>query len=562
MLLSNDVEWLPMLMGLLGGLALFLYGIGKMCDSLQEISGRRLKSWLASVTRNRWLGAFSGATVTAVIQSSSVTTILVVGFVSAGLMNMTQSIGVIMGANIGTTVTAQIVAFKITKLSLVFVAVGFSCHFFGKEEKIKAYGSAILGLGLLFLGMNIMSDAMAPLRNYPPFLELIKSLSNPLLAIVVGTAFTTLVQSSSATTAIVVVMAGQGFIGLEAGIALALGANIGTCITTAVLASIGKTVEAKRAASIHVIFNLLGACLWLPLISELARLSVFISPISNDLSGIEQAVRDTPRQIANANTLFNVINTFLFLPFAQSLGRLACWFFPERPAPTKDIVVAKFLDSALVDSPALALARVRLEVTHMGGLVITMISRFGKALGTQALNKLHELNKIDDQVDVLQEKLLNYLGSIKRSSLTNAQMQEVVQLMATIDHIEHVGDDISVGLLRVARKSVEFEIEISEETQQDFQQLFEKLETAFAYAIRSVGFEDQKAAQEVLSLDDEIESLISRVLDRQAKKLKGSSNRAMVFRIEMAFCEQARHIYSLSRRIAILVLPKHIAPDA
>ncbi|GLQ30578.1 Na/Pi cotransporter family protein [Litoribrevibacter albus] len=559
--MNDDIQWLSMFMGLFGGLALFLYGIGKMCDSLQEVSGKRLKSWLASVTKNRWLGAISGASVTAVIQSSSVTTVLVVGFVSAGLLSMTQSIGVIMGANIGTTVTAQIVAFKVTKISLLIVAIGFSCWFFGKQEKIKAYGSIILGLGMLFLGMNIMSEAMEPLKDYPPFLELLMTMSNPVLSILIGTLFTTLVQSSSATTAIVVVMAGQGFITLETGIALALGANVGTCITTAVLASIGKTIEARRAAMIHVLFNILGVMIWLPLISVLASLSIMISPETVHLSGVEQMAKDAPRQIANANTLFNVINTLLFLPFAHTLGRLACWFFPDRKGTEKDIIVAKYLDSELIESPALALARVRLEVAHMGSLVLSMIARFEQVIGSNELKKVNEVSKIDDQVDVLQDKLLSYLGSIKRTSLTNAQMQEVVQLMATIDHIEHVGDDISVGLARVARKFVEFDVEVSEETREDFQLLFAKLETAFAYAMRAVASEDQKAAQDVLLLADDIESVISRVLDRQAMKLKRESNRVMVFRVEMAFCEQARHIYSLARRIAILMLPKHIAPD-
>lgn len=560
--MAEEIEWLPMLMGLFGGLALFLYGIGNMCDSIQKVSGRKLKNWLASVTKNRWLGAFSGATVTAVIQSSSVTTVLVVGFVSAGLMSMTQSIGVIMGANIGTTVTAQIVAFKVTKLSLIFIAVGFGCSFFGKQERIKAYGHVLMGAGLLFLGMNIMSEAMMPLREYPPFLDALKTISNPMLAILLATAFTALVQSSSATTAIVVVMAGQGFISLETGIALALGANIGTCITTAVLASIGRTVEAKRAAMIHVIFNLLGVAIWLPLIPLLAAFSASISPESAHLTGVAQVAADTPRQIANANTLFNVLNTLIFLPFAHLLARLACWLIPEQKHSEKDIIVAKYLDRELVTSPALALARVRLEVVHMGSLVISMISRFGKGMTAIELNKVNDICKTDDQVDVLQEKMLKYLGSIQRSSLTDAQMEEVVQLMATIDYLEHVGDDISVGLARIARKSVEFDIHVSEATVADFQQLFLKLEAALTYAMRAIASEDQTAAQDVLMLSDDVEAAISRVLDRQVEKLKRSSKRVLVFRVEMAFCEQARHIYSLARRIAILVLPKHIAPDA
>ena len=558
---QESIQWTSMLIGLLGGLSLFLYGIGKLSDSLQTVAGKKLKSWLASITRTRYLGACSGAAVTAVIQSSSVTTVLVVGLVSAGLMSTTQSIGVIMGANVGTTITAQIVAFKVTEAALFFVALGFGCWFFGKDEKFKAYGSVMLGLGLIFLGMNLMSDAMLPLRSFQPFLDFMASMSNVFLGILVAALFTALVQSSSATTAIVIVMASQGFVTLETGIAFALGANIGTCVT-AMLASLGKSVEARRAAMIHVLFNITGALIWLPVIGYLAALSVWVSPEAPGLSGAERLAVETPRQIANANTLFNLINACVFLPFAYYFGRLTEMLLPEKVTQETEIVTAKYLDKELVSTPALALARVRLEVAHMGQIVTTMMARFSRIVGTKDLNKINQVCIQDDQVDVLQEKLLSYMAGIRRHELSQEQEQEFMQLMAVIDHIEHVGDDLSVGLARVARKFVEFDIEVSEETQEDFRRLFEQLEIAFVYAIRAVTIEDQKAAQEVLMMSDTVDSAISNVLDRQMEKLDLSSNRSVIFRVEMAFCEQARHIYSLSRRIAIQVLPKSIAPDA
>ena len=558
---QESIQWTSMLIGLLGGLSLFLYGIGKLSDSLQTVAGKKLKSWLASITRTRYLGACSGAAVTAVIQSSSVTTVLVVGLVSAGLMSTTQSIGVIMGANVGTTITAQIVAFKVTKAALFFVALGFGCWFFGKDEKFKAYGSVMLGLGLIFLGMNLMSEAMLPLRSFQPFLDFMVSMSNVFLGILVAALFTALVQSSSATTAIVIVMASQGFVTLETGIAFALGANIGTCVT-AMLASLGKSVEARRAAMIHVLFNITGALIWLPIIGYLAALSVWVSPEAPGLSGAERLAVEAPRQIANANTLFNLINACVFLPFAYYFGRLTEMLLPEKVTQETEIVTAKYLDKELVSTPALALARVRLEVAHMGQIVTTMMARFSRIVGTKDLNKINQVCIQDDQVDVLQEKLLSYMAGIRRHELSQEQEQEFMQLMAVIDHIEHVGDDLSVGLARVARKFVEFDIEVSEETQEDFRRLFEQLEIAFVHAIRAVTIEDQKAAQEVLMMSDTVDSAISNVLDRQMEKLDLSSNRSVIFRVEMAFCEQARHIYSLSRRIAIQVLPKSIAPDA
>jgi phosphate:Na+ symporter len=238
---QTELAMLPLVMGLLGGLALFLYGMDKMSESLKAVAGERMKSILARLTTNRVTGALTGAFVTAVIQSSSVTTVLVVGFVTAGLMSVSQSVGIIMGANIGTTITAQIIAFKVTKYALLIVAAGFAMLFLGKRERTRHHGAGIMGLGLVFFGMGVMGEAMAPLRSYQPFLDAMIRMENPAVGILVAALFTGLIQSSSATTGIVIVMASQGLITLTAGIALILGANIGTCVT-ALLASIGRSL--------------------------------------------------------------------------------------------------------------------------------------------------------------------------------------------------------------------------------------------------------------------------------------------------------------------------------
>ncbi len=234
-------------MGLIGGLALFLFGLDQMSDALKLIAGDGMKKVLAKLTTNRFTGAIAGAFVTAIVQSSSVTTVLVVGFISAGLMSLTQSIGIIMGANIGTTITAQLVAFKITQYALGLVAIGFFTLFCSKNDKVRHYGHMIMGLGLIFYGMHLMSDGTKPLRTYQPFMEMMQQMDHPLWAILLGAGFTALVQSSSATTGLVIALASQGLISLDAGIALIFGANIGTCITAG-LASIGKSREAVRAA--------------------------------------------------------------------------------------------------------------------------------------------------------------------------------------------------------------------------------------------------------------------------------------------------------------------------
>jgi len=309
---TNDIDWVTMGMGLFGGLALFLFGMDQMADALKAVAGERMKDILARLTTNRVMGALTGAFVTAVINSSSVTTVLLVGFISAGLMSLAQSVGVIMGANIGSTFTAQLIAFKVTKAALLMIGIGFVMMFVGKRERIKQYGAMVMGLGLVFFGMGVMSDAMAPLRTYEPFLDVMEEMENPLIGIAVAALFTGLIQSSAATTGIVIVMASQGLVNLPTGIALAFGANIGTCATAA-LAAIGKPREAVRAAVVHVLFNVAGVLVWVGFIDQLADLVRWMSPQYPELSGKAQLAAEVPRQIANAHTMFNVANTLLFL---------------------------------------------------------------------------------------------------------------------------------------------------------------------------------------------------------------------------------------------------------
>jgi len=329
---GNSIDWFKMGMTLLGGLAIFLYGMELMTDSLKAVAGDKLKMILEKLTGNRYAGAVTGAGVTAVVQSSSVTTVIVVGFVTAGLMNLAQATGVIMGANIGTTITAQIVAFKITKYALIMVAGGFGMMMLGRDEKIKHWGTMLMGLGLVFFGMGVMSGAMKPLRSYQPFLDLMSTMENPMIGILIAAAFTGLVQSSSATTGIVIVMATEGLVSLPAGIALAFGANIGTCVT-AMLAAIGKPRIAVQAAVIHLLFNVFGVMLWFFFIPYLAEFVIYLSPAADAaLTGQEKLAAEAPRQIANAHTVFNVANTVIFLPLAGYFAKLAQMIVPISSA--------------------------------------------------------------------------------------------------------------------------------------------------------------------------------------------------------------------------------------
>ncbi len=313
-----------------GGLALFLFGMRQMTESLKTVAGTGMKNLLARLTANRFTAALAGTIITAVIQSSSVTTVLVVGFVSAGLLNLSQSIGVILGANVGTTITAQIIAFKIYKYGLLMIAAGFFTEILARREYLRQWGTALMGLGLIFFGMELMSIGTNPLREWPPFIGMMQSIENPLLSVAIGAAFTAIVQSSSATTGIVIVLASQGLITLETGIGLILGSNIGTCIT-AFVSAVGRPREAMLAAWAHVIFNVTGVVLWVFLIPQLADLVRAISPVSEALQGVAGSEADTARQLANAHTIFNVANLLLFIGFTGPLSRLVTRIVPERP---------------------------------------------------------------------------------------------------------------------------------------------------------------------------------------------------------------------------------------
>ena len=349
----QELQVAEIAMGLFGGLAIFLFGMEQMTDSLKNAAGEGLGNALARLTTNRFTAAGTGAAVTAIIQSSSVTTVLVVGFISAGMMSLSQSVGVIMGANVGTTITAQIIAFKVTHYALLLVAVGFLMLFAAKRENIRNYGGMVMGLGLVFFGMGIMSESTSPLRTYQPFIDLMGQMSNPFMGIAVSAAFTALVQSSSATTGIVIVLASQGFITLEAGIALAFGANVGTCVT-ALLAGIGKPTAARQASMVHLIFNTLGVLIWIPFIGALASVVTAISPSDPALTGVAKLAAETPRQIANAHTIFNVANTIIFIGFTTPLAALVMRLVPERPEPIPEVAKPKYLQDVYFEVPSMA----------------------------------------------------------------------------------------------------------------------------------------------------------------------------------------------------------------
>lgn len=553
----HSINWLEMGKGLFGGLALFLFGMEVMSSALKSALGKQMKVLLAKLTRTRLSAMLTGTFLTAVVQSSSVTTVLVVGFVSSGMMSMAQSVGVIMGANIGTTITAQIVAFKVEEAALWMVAIGFLMVFGARHERIKHYGSMLMGIGLIFFGMGLMGESMHPLRSFPPFLESMERMVNPLLAILVGALFTALVQSSSATTAIVITMAGQGLISLEVGIALAFGANVGTCFT-AMLASLGKPRDAVRAAVVHVVFNVAGVLIWLPLISLLAGWVTDISPASPELEGIARLAAEVPRQIANAHTVFNIANAFIFIAFTSQIAWFVQKLVPEKVEAEKIIITPEFLNEGLIETPALALQSVQLETARMGDLVTEMFSDLRVAMLERDREKLAAVNRRDDQVDVLEAEILRYLSTVRKQELTDEEGHEIAVAMKAVDLFESIGDVIETELVNISYRFLDENIKASDTIRHLLEEMGDKLSSALILATKAIREMDQKAAQEVLNMKQEIDWLLEQALEVQSKSLADEDRDIEVIRMEMTVFNNLKQIQTYLKRIARQLLPEEL----
>jgi phosphate:Na+ symporter len=530
--------------GLFGGLALFLYGMDKITESLKSVAGSGMRTVLARLTGNRVLGALTGAFVTAVVQSSSVTTVLLVGFISAGLMTLAQSVGVILGANVGSTVTAQIIAFNVTQYGLPMLTVGFAIQFASRREVTGQIGAMLMGLGLIFFGMDLMSGATGPLRAYQPFVEAMKGIDSPLIAIGISTLFTALVQSSAATTGIVIVLASQGLVDLEGGIALALGANIGTCIT-ALLAALGKPRAAVQAATAHVLFNVIGVLIWFWLIPDLAEFVRRISPAHAELSGAARLAAETPRQIANAHTAFNMANTLLFLPFTGLFAALVRRLVPDR-LQVKARGVPRFLDDSYLTTPPLAIDRMRFEVGHLGELVLEV----QRQLERPPLSRTALETRVAD-VQTLHDAIVDYARRVLQKKVTARDTEELERVLGAANHLQNIGDTIAINIGSLVAETQRRGLEVSPETQRMMQGLLKSVGVAISNASRAVADEDLALARVVIESKHEIVDQVAALKRRLADRLaSGGEDRLTLYRLESQLVETLQRLYYFAKRIA------------
>ncbi len=536
--------------GLVGGLALFLFGLDILTRALKIVAGDFIKVLLARITSNRFLGMVTGAAVTAIIQSSSITTVLLVGFISAGLMSTSQSVAVILGANIGTTVTAQILAFKVTEVALPMLALGFFVSFSAKREEWRQYGLMVLGLGLVFLGMDVMSDAMKPLRSYQPFLDFMVSLDHPLLAALVGAAFTAVVQSSSATTGTLIVIAGEGLVGLEGAIAIALGANIGTCVT-AIWAAVGKPREAVRAALVHTLFNVTGVLIWIGFVSELADIARLISPSYPEASGLARAAAEMPRQIANVHTFFNVVNAALFIGFTAQITRLVERLVPDRPLTMDARFAPRFINDQFLGTPAIALDAARRETVRLGRQVRDMLAAVFPPALTGSRLQLEHVRAMDEPINALHREIVGYLRKISLTNLSSELSDQLVALIKIANDLEHIGDRIVRDIIASSEKRIGENVLISHPTARLISELHGKIVEALDQAVGALEEEDLEAARRVRAMKQDLARMHESIARHGIARLQANEpKRLATYTREIELIETLDDIFKTTRRIA------------
>ncbi len=481
---------LNIIFGLFGGLGLFLIGVSKMSEGLQKAAGERMRRFLELFTSKPIIAVLTGAGVTALLQSSSTTTVMIVGFVNSGLMNLTQAVGTIMGANIGTTITAQLVSFDIYAIALPMIGLSALFYYFSKKKIQRHVALGLLGFGLVLLGLSTMSEAVQPIRTYEPILQsLVTFGEKPLLGILAGALFTVLIQSSSATTGIVIAASWQGILTLPAGLALIVGANLGTCITV-ILASIGSSLTGKRAALSHVLFNAFGVLLFI----------IFRKPFTNLVLLTGSSVA---RQIANAHTFFNIATTLILFPLLPYFVKLVMALTTGEDEVI--IMKAKFLDSRTVHTPA-ALFNAQREAVRMGNETLTMVEQSVNAFLNSDLSLLERIDEREEMVNLLEKVITAYLAEANQHSMGEAQARAITNLMHIVNDIERIGDH-AMNIMNLTIALDEGGRKISEAASADLQSMYEVVSRITREAMEALLHNDVAKAKRLVAEDDLVDEM-------------------------------------------------------
>jgi phosphate:Na+ symporter len=489
---------------LIGGLGLFLFGMGYMGDGLQKSAGSKMKDILAALTKNKLMGVLVGALVTGVIQSSSATTVMVVGFVNAGLMNLSQAVGIIMGANIGTTVTAFLVSLNITKVATFMVGVGVALSLAAKKRKVKSVAEVIIGFGILFIGMDIMKEAMVPLKSSPAFTDMMTNFRSPYLGILVGFIMTAILQSSSATTGLLIAVAATGIISFDQAYPVIFGQNIGTCVT-ALLSSIGANKTAKRAAVIHLLFNVIGTALFMLILRNPVQSFVYRAVPAN-----------VPKQIALGHIFFNILNVIIMFPFSGLLVRAS--EFIIRMDASESEHITKYIDERLLATHSIALTQTAKEVLHLGNLAYRQFEAAKEALFENKEESAYIVFEIESKINAINKATLEYLVKLDKVALTNYEKDKLVVLMNSINDIERVGDHIdNIGELVIDK--IESKSVFSEEATQEIKEMFDITMEAFKYSLNALASIDYEHCKTVMNYEEEIDKMYKMLRKNHIERL-------------------------------------------
>ena len=481
---------------LIGGLGMFLYGMNVMGDGLQKAAGEKLKKIIEMLTTNRIMGVLVGTLVTAIIQSSSATTVMTIGFVNAGIMSLQQAVGVIMGANIGTTVTAQLVSFNIEKYAPIAIGIGMVFWFFTKKKNIKNISEILIGFGILFVGMNFMKEAAAPVSEMSQVQDAMLYLSkNPVLGIWGGFRITGTIQSSSASIGILIVLASQGLLPITAALPVLYGDNIGTCVTS-LLSTIGASRNARRAAIMHLCFNVIGTLLFIIVLSK---------PIIALVTSIDPT--NVPRQIANAHTLFNVVNVIVLLPFSTYLVKLATKLVPyTEDEDLENIHTTKFLDERILETPSIALSNTVDEVIRMASRSTRALNSAYDAVKTFSHEKREKTFEYERTINTLQLDITNYLFALSNRNLSDIERIKADVLFHIVNDIERVGDHAD-NIAEISQFMEDKKVIFTEDARNELDTIFELASENFYDSITALKTSDFELAATITEREREINIL-------------------------------------------------------
>lgn len=485
-----------LILTLMGGLGLFLFGMNFMSQGLQKAAGAKLRSVLTAISKNKYIAVLFGALFTAIIQSSGATTVMVVTFVNAGLMELTQAVGIIFGANIGTTITAQLVSFNLTAIAPVILFVGVVMFLFMKKPIFKKIGEVVIGFGALFMGISMMSGAMSQLNEYPAVIGALAKLTNPVLAILVGLVITVIVQSSSVTVSILLLMAGQGLVALPVCFYFILGCNIGSC-TPAVLAAMDAKKEAKRAALIHVLFNVFGMIIIsVILIFAMEPFTAFIQAVSGN---------DIKRSVANTDTIYKVFQTIIFLPVSQQFIKLVNMIVPGDDVKQEGFAL-QYISRSTVFSPTAAIVEAMKEIARMGRKAEENLQLSIEAFFDGDQKKTDQVYKTEKYIDFLSHEITDYLVDVNQRQLPVSDSLKIGGLFHVVNDIERIGDhaeNIADAAVRMREENITF----SKKAVREIQEMFEKDLRVLTCALEMFENEDYSHMQEILTIEEEVDQM-------------------------------------------------------